>query len=138
MAELELRLLGPVEARVAGRPVPLGARKQRLVLAILALEANRQVPVERLVDLVWPDEPPRTATHAVRVCVSGLRAALSGALRAAGGLDILTRGTGYLLAVDPSTVDAHRFRALVATARDAADDARRLAALEEALALWTG
>ena len=137
-AELELRLLGPVEARVDGRPVPLGPRKQRLVLAILALEANRQVPVERLVDLVWPDEPPRTATHAVRVCVSGLRAALAGTLRAAGGLDIQTRGTGYLLAVNPSIVDVHRFRALVGAAREAADDTRRLALLEQALALWTG
>jgi hypothetical protein len=47
MAVLELRPFGPVEAGVDGRPVPLGARKQRLVLAILALEANRQVPMER-------------------------------------------------------------------------------------------
>ncbi len=135
MAELELRLLGPVEARVDGRPVPLGTRKQRLVLAILALEANRQVPMERLVDLVWPDGPPRTATHAVRVCVSGLRAVLAGA---GAGVDIVTRGTGYLLAADPSTVDAHRFRSLLSQARDAPGDADRVALLDGALALWTG
>ena len=135
MAVLELRLLGPVEARVDGRPVPLGARKQRLVLAILALEANRPVPVDRLVDLVWPDEPPPTATHAVRVCVSGLRAVLSGAGVAAG---IRTRGDGYLLAIDPSIVDAHRFRALIASAAGAAGDVERLALLDEALGLWSG
>jgi DNA-binding SARP family transcriptional activator/tetratricopeptide (TPR) repeat protein len=133
MATLELRLLGTVEARVDGRPVPLGPRKQRLVLAILALEANRQVPVERLVDLVWPDGPPRTATHAVRVCVSGLRAALTGT-----DADIATRGTGYLLVIDPSVVDAHRFRELAARARESATDAHRLALLDEALGLWSG
>ena len=137
MAVLELRLLGPVEARVDGRPVPLGTRKQRLVLAILALEANRQVPMERLVDLVWPDGPPRTATHAVRVCVSGLRAALAAAGGGA-GVDIVTRGTGYLLAAGPSTVDAHRFRSLLADAREAYGDAERVALLDRALALWTG
>src|SRR5690348_8982348 len=110
---VELRLLGPVQARVDGRPVALGARKQRLVLAILALEVGRQVPMDRLVDLVWPDGATRTAAHAVRVSVSGLRAALSGAV------DIVTQGTGYLLAADPATVDAYRFRALLAAARAA-------------------
>jgi DNA-binding SARP family transcriptional activator/tetratricopeptide (TPR) repeat protein len=135
MAVLELRLLGPVEARVDGRPVPLGARKQRLVLAILALEANRQVPVDRLVDLLWPEGPPRTATHAVRVCVSGLRAALTTAGKAA---DIVTRGDGYLLAIEPSHVDVHRFRALVGSAREAHGDAERVALLDQALRLWSG
>src|SRR5215469_13991724 len=135
MAVLELQLLGPVEARVDGRAVPLGARKQRLVLAILALEANHQVPVDRLVDLVWPEEPPRTATHAVRVCVSALRAVLAATGATAG---IATRGDGYLLAVDPSCVDVHRFRALVASAGEAAGDAERVALLDRALALWSG
>ncbi len=135
MAVPELRLLGPVEARADGRPIPLGARKQRLVLAILALEANRQVPVERLVDLVWPDGAPRTATHAVRVCVSGLRTALAAAGTA---IDIATRGSGYLLAIDPSHVDVHRFRALVASAREAAGDAARVTLLDRALDLWSG
>ncbi len=129
---VEVRLLGPVQALVDGRPVDLGARKQRLVFAILALEAGHLVPVERLVDLVWPDGATRTAAHAVRVSVSGLRAAFGGAV------DIVTRGTGYLLAVDPSTVDAHRFRALLAAARQAGSDAARVALLDDALALWTG
>jgi DNA-binding SARP family transcriptional activator/tetratricopeptide (TPR) repeat protein len=129
---VELRLLGPVQALVDGRPVALGARKQRLVLAILALEVGRQVPLDRLVDLVWPDGPTRTAAHAVRVSVSGLRAALSGAV------DIVTQGTGYLLATDPATVDAYRFRALLAAARSATGDAERVALLDQALGLWSG
>jgi DNA-binding SARP family transcriptional activator len=132
LVTVELRLLGSVQARVDGRAVALGPRKQRLVLAILALEAGRQVSTERMVDLVWPDGPTRTATHAVRVCVSGLRAALAGAV------EIVTQGTGYVLATDPSTVDAHRFRTLLAAARVAASDADRVELLDRALGLWAG
>ena len=132
LVTVELRLLGSVEAHVDGRPIALGPRKQRFVLAILALEAAHQVPMERLVDLIWPDGPTPSATHAVRVCVSGLRAAFTGAV------DILAQGSGYLLAVDPTTVDAHRFRALLAAARVASSDTERLGLLDRALGLWSG
>ncbi len=88
--------------------------------------------MDRLVDLIWPDGPTRTATHAVRVCVSGLRVAFAGAV------DIVAQGTGYLLAVDPTTVDAHRFRALLAAARVAPSDAERVGLLDHALGLWSG
>src|SRR5262249_40596261 len=74
-AGLRLRLLGPVEAWAGDRKIRLGARKGRLVLAVLALEVGRPVELARLVDLAWPGEPPPTATHAIRVCVSGLRSA---------------------------------------------------------------
>ena len=129
---VELRLLGSVQARVDGHSIALGARKQRLVLAILALEAGHQVPMERLVDLIWPDGPTATATHAVRVCVSGLRAAF------AGEVDIPAQGTGYLLTIEPTCVDAHRFRALLAAARAAPTDPERVALLDRALGLWSG
>ena len=132
LVTVELRLLGSVEAHVDGRPIALGPRKQRLVLAILALEAAHQVPMERLVDLIWPDGPTPSATHAVRVSVSGLRAAFAGAV------DILAQGSGYRLAVDPTTVDAHRFRALLAAARVASSDPERLGLLDRALGLWSG
>jgi DNA-binding SARP family transcriptional activator len=129
---VELRLLGSVQARIDGRAIALGARKQRLVLAILALEAGHQVPVERLVALVWPDGPTPTATHAVRVCVSGLRAALGPTV------EIVTEGNGYRLATDPSTVDAYQFRTLLSAARSVPDDAARVALLDQALGLWSG
>jgi tetratricopeptide (TPR) repeat protein len=68
----------------------LGPRKQRFVLAVLALEAGKPVEMARLVDPAWPDDPPRTAPHAIRVCVSGLRSALRGVP----GLEIRLRGAG--------------------------------------------
>ncbi|HEU5416565.1 MAG TPA: BTAD domain-containing putative transcriptional regulator [Streptosporangiaceae bacterium] len=131
---LTLRLLGPVEAWDGDRKIELGPRKQRLVLAVLALEAGRPVELARLVDLAWPDDPPRTATHAIRVCVSALRAALRGVT----GAGIRLHGSGYALAADPMSIDVHRFRALLARARAAGDDEARATLLAEALALWSG
>jgi DNA-binding SARP family transcriptional activator len=131
---VSLRLLGPVEASAEGQPINLGPRKQRLVLAILALEANRPVEVSRIVDLLWPGEPPRTAGHAVRVCVSALRGAFAGV----DGLEIRTRGSGYLMAADPMTIDVHLFRSLVSQAGTARDDAARIGLLRRALDLWSG
>jgi DNA-binding SARP family transcriptional activator len=132
---MEIRLLGPVLARIGDRTVDLGPRQRRLVLAVLALEVNRLVPVDRLVELVWPVRPPRTASHAVRVSVSSIRALLS---EAGADLTVVTRGSGYQLRADPLLIDVHRFQDLVARSRRLADDRARLALLDEALRLWRG
>jgi YVTN family beta-propeller protein len=127
---LHLNLLGPVEVTLDGRPLPLGATKQRAVLALLALQANTTVGVDRIVDGLWGDEPPATATKMVQLYVSQLRRVLSGS-----GAAIETHGRGYALCVDAEAVDATRFERLVACAadrRDGADPARM------ALALWRG
>ena len=134
----EIRLLGPVRLDTADGPVGLGPRRRRLVLAVLALEVNRLVPVERLVDLAWPDDPPRTAMHAIRVCVSGLRSVLSAAGVGPDDTAIDTRGGGYLLRTDPGRVDAGRFHALLGRAAATNDDPTKVAVLDEALALWSG
>ena len=128
---MEFRLLGPVTAVDGGRDVPLGPPQQRLILAVLALEVNHLVPVEQLVTLVWPD-PPRTAAHAVQVCVSRLRAVLPDEIRLDGGRP------GYRLRADPLCIDAHRFRDLLERARAGVNDGTRVRLLDEALALWTG
>ncbi len=130
---MRFRVLGTVEASVAGTPVDLGSRKQRLVLAVLLLEAGRPVPLDRLVDLLWPTAPPASARNTVQALVSRLRAVF----RAAGGPELVTEGPGYVLRADPEAVDVHRFTALVRRAR-AADDETAVALLDEALALWQG
>ncbi|HEX9039741.1 MAG TPA: BTAD domain-containing putative transcriptional regulator, partial [Trebonia sp.] len=131
---VSIRLLGPVGAWDGERAIALGPRKQRLVFAVLALEAGRAVDVARLIDLAWPEDPPRTAQHAIQVCVSGLRSAL----RDVDELDVQLAGSGYLLAADRSLIDAHRFRSLLSRARGTTGDAARIALLDEALALWSG
>ncbi|MFI9379577.1 BTAD domain-containing putative transcriptional regulator [Kutzneria sp. NPDC052558] len=127
---MQIRVLGAVEAQVGDELVALGPRQRRLVLGVLAWEANRTVPIERLIALVWPDDPPRSASHAVRVAVSDLRSRLR-------DIDLEAQGSGYVLRCDPMAVDVHRFLALVARARKA-DDPTRLQLLDEALGLWRG
>jgi peptide/nickel transport system substrate-binding protein len=126
-------LLGPVEATLDGRPIPLGATKQRALLAMLALEPNVTVPVARLVDGLWGEDPPATATKMVQLYVSQLRRLLA----AEGtGAAIVTHGRGYELRMDAEAVDVVRLQRLVeraARADEAVSDAAR-----EALALWHG
>jgi ABC-type multidrug transport system ATPase subunit/DNA-binding SARP family transcriptional activator len=134
---VDFRLLGAVEAWFDQQKVDLGPRKQRFLLAVLALHINQLVPVTRLVDLTWPQSPPATAHHAIHVRVSRLRATLT-----KGGItdtiEIVTHGSSYALRADPMFVDTHRFRALVQAARDHPDDAEKVTLFRESLALWQG
>ncbi len=72
------RILGPLRAGVDGEPVDLGGGRARLVLAALLLDADRPVPVGRLVDVVWGDRPPSSARTQIAIAVSGLRRAFRG------------------------------------------------------------
>ncbi|MGE5830537.1 MAG: BTAD domain-containing putative transcriptional regulator, partial [Micromonosporaceae bacterium] len=132
----DFRLLGPVEVYANGQQLALGPRQQRLVAAVLALEATKVVSVDLLVDLVWPDSPPRTAVHAIQVCVSRLRTVLVAAEEPT-GVELVGRDAGYALLADPLTVDAHRFRRMLKQAR-AAGDEDRMRLLDRALGLWRG
>ncbi|MFI9381602.1 BTAD domain-containing putative transcriptional regulator [Kutzneria sp. NPDC052558] len=129
---MELRLLGPVRVATGADVVEPGPRQRRLVLAVLALEVNRAVPRDRLVEWIWPDDPPRSAAHAVQVHVSHLRGVLGD------DMAIVAEGDGYLLRADPHRIDVHRFLDGVARARTAPNDRARVGLLDEALALWTG
>lgn len=129
--ELQFRILGPVEVSCDGAIVDLGARKQRAVLALLLLNANRVVPTERLIDELWGETPPETARSALQVYIAGLRKALGGE----GGV-LRTRAPGYVLDVEPGALDLDRFAALRAEAQAAGDEERRAGVLHEALELW--
>jgi ABC-2 type transport system ATP-binding protein len=133
---VEFRVLGPVEAYADGVRIDLGPRRRRFVLAVLALDVNRPVTVDRLIELTWPIDLPRTAEHAITVHMSQLRTTL--AQVSAGTAEIVRRGRGYTLVADPSSVDAYRFRTLVDSARTAADDTEAAALLDRALGLWRG
>jgi len=127
---LEFRLLGPLEVREGSATVPIGAQKQRALLALLLLDAGRVVSTDRLIIALWGETPPRTAATSLQNFVSQLRKQL--------GPDVLeTKTPGYLLRVGPEQVDLHRFRSLVSAAR-AMDAADRATTLRDALALWRG
>jgi predicted ATPase/DNA-binding SARP family transcriptional activator len=128
---VEFRLLGPLEAVEDGRPLALGGRQQRAVLAIMLLHANELVPAERLIDVVWGERPPPTAATTVQVYVSRLRKLLGREL-------LVTRPSGYILRVPPEQIDVRRAERLIAAAHETAEPVRRSALLRDALALWRG
>ena len=131
---IEFRILGSVEAVDDGVSLPLGAPKQRALLAVLLLHANTVVSRDRLVDALWGAEPPRSAVASLQVYVHGLRKTL-------GQQRIETHGTGYRLPVDAAELDLGRFERLVERAAAAFGSGRpadAAADLGNALTLWTG
>ncbi len=134
---MRVSLLGPTEVSGAGQPVSLGGPKQRSVLAILALSANRVVASERLIVGVWGEDAGEKTAGTLQVYISTLRRAL----KDAPGLTIVSRRPGYLLEVDPAAVDVHRFDALLTHGRERLAAGRpdeAAEALHTALGLWRG
>jgi DNA-binding SARP family transcriptional activator len=127
---LEFRILGPFEVSDETGPIALGGQRQRALLAALLLEAGRVVPTERLVDLLWGEGAPKTATTSLQNSVSRLRKEL--------GPEVLeTRAPGYVLRAGAEQIDARRFETQLHDARGAAAEKRR-ELLVRALALWRG
>lgn len=136
---MELRVLGPVEVLVHGVPVRIAKRQHRLILGILAIEANRGVSSGRLVDLLWADRPPSRPLAVLQSRVSELRSLLRAA--APGGAvhgSIVTGDDGYALRIPTGSVDAHRFSELVTDSRRVDSDTRLRDLLRQALDLWRG
>ena len=61
--QLEVGILGPVEARLGGKSITLGGSKQRVLLSIMLLKANHVVSTERLIELLWGDEPSESSVN---------------------------------------------------------------------------
>jgi DNA-binding SARP family transcriptional activator/Tfp pilus assembly protein PilF len=131
----EFRVLGSVEVDVDGAPVDVGPARQRSVLAVLLLDANRCVPADRIVERVWGDRRlPDRPRNAVQTYVSLLRRALGGI----GQADLVRQSSGYVLRVDEKLVDVHAFRTIVGEARSADDGERAAELFSRALGLWRG
>ncbi|HTK17760.1 MAG TPA: BTAD domain-containing putative transcriptional regulator, partial [Acidimicrobiia bacterium] len=134
----EFKVLGPLEVRHRGELVRIKSQKQRTVLAILLLQANRVVGVDSIIDGLWGDDPPPTAGAALQVHVAKLRKAL-----AAGDEPsvIATRPPGYVIAVEPESLDLMQFEELVRRGRSELQQAKATEAsvlLGRALACWRG
>jgi DNA-binding SARP family transcriptional activator len=130
-ADVEFRILGPLEVVGQGRTLPLGGVTQRTLLALLLTRPNEVVSADRLIDELWGEEPPRTAANALQYHVSQLRKTL------APGEAIVTQEPGYMIRIGPDELDLLRFELLVEQAhREAPEPAARR--LREALELWRG
>ena len=136
---LEFRVLGPLSVRIDDADVQAGGPKQRALLALLLLSANRVVSRDRLVAELFPDQSVNSADHALRNHVSRLRKVLAPVAQDEPRL--VARAPGYLLRVEPDELDLEAFEALLAAGREAlaAGDARTAVdVLRRAEALWRG
>ena len=129
---VELGVLGPLQVRQDGAPVAIPGAKPRAVLTMLGLHHGSVVAADTLVELLWGEDPPRTAAKALQTHISALR-------RVLGDGFVLTQGTGWAIA--ESEVDASRYKSAARLGRDAAatgDISQAVAHFEEALGLWRG
>jgi DNA-binding SARP family transcriptional activator len=131
---LEFSILGPLEVRADGQAIGTGARKEWALLAVLLLNAERVVPVDRLIDDLWGERVPGSAPKMVQIYVSQLRKQLPAGL-------IQTQTPGYRLALGEHLLDLRRFERLAADGREAlrgGQPAQAAEMLHEALGLWRG
>jgi DNA-binding SARP family transcriptional activator len=136
--DVRFEILGPVRVSVRGQEIAITAGRDRAVLAMVILHANRVVPMSDLIDTVWADAPPRDGRGQLHGCVSRLRKQLE---RYGAAARIVTVSEGYLLRADGASIDLLEFHSLAADARAAAADGDSYEARERyraALRLWRG
>ncbi len=129
---VELGVLGPIQVRQYGLPVAIPGAKPRAILTMLGLHAGSVVSADMLAELVWGDDPPRTAAKALQTHISALR-------RTLGDGFVLTEGTGWTLST--TEVDATRYTSAAKMGRAAiatGDPSEAVARFDEALTLWRG
>jgi DNA-binding SARP family transcriptional activator/Tfp pilus assembly protein PilF len=137
-AVFEFKLLGPLEARHGGVPIPIRAAKQRVLLAALLVDANRPVSNGELFRRLWGGNWPAGARATLHSYVMRLRRVLSADGASA---PIMTEPDGYRIVVADDALDLLRFQALLREAAGpaaSADPEFRAALLAQALGLWNG
>jgi DNA-binding SARP family transcriptional activator len=137
---VRINILGPIEVTGSAGPVRLAGQRQRALLAALVLEHERVVPMARLVDVLWDNDPPATAWSRVQVHICALRQAFGQRLPTDTG-PIVTRAPGYQLRLRSGELDLADFGALVTRAGEASRARQTAAAaelLDSALGLWRG
>jgi DNA-binding SARP family transcriptional activator/tetratricopeptide (TPR) repeat protein len=132
---IQIEVLGPLRALTGEQEITLGPSRQRAVFAVLAANANRVVNKDELVDAVWGESSPASASGSVHTYISGLR-------RALGGSEVLTTvPSGYQLRLPVWALDSANFTRLRSDAQQLLADGDRggaVAVLDKALGLWTG
>jgi DNA-binding SARP family transcriptional activator len=132
---VDIGILGPLEVRGEGKPVEVGTRKARVLLAALVLGRNQVVSADALIEAAWPNDLPANPRAALQTSVARLRRALPDGAR------LETLAGGYRLHARDGEVDADRFESLVGAGRSAlaaGDPGGAASRLREALHLWRG
>ena len=132
---MRFRILGPMEAERGGEQLHLGGGLQRVALAIMLLDANRIVPVNRMIEAIWGEAPPETARNQIQIRISHLRRLLGDTAQPNNLL--ITMPPGYLLRVERGQLDLTDFDELTEQAQ-LETPAKAAKTLRAALALWRG
>ncbi len=127
----EVRVLGGLALDHDGESHALGGPKAQLLLSVLVARRNQRLSIDRLVEAVWHDEPPKSATATIQSQISRLRSVLTP------GFTITLESAGYQLETLDGEIDAVRFESLLAKSR-ASSTAEAIVSLDTALALWHG
>ena len=137
---MQIRLLGPMQVWHSGEPLALGGPKQRAVLAMLALNANRPVSQDALLGGLWGERASAGAVNAVQVYISRFRKEFDRVAPDGEDAELQRRGLGYVLLIKPDQIDLDRFEELADSGSRQVVSAPRsaAAALREALDLWRG
>lgn len=140
---MEITLLGPLNAEKDGAPILPAAAKTRQIVALLALHANRVVPVSMLMEELWEDSPPRTAATTLQTYILRLRRLIAASV--AGRCDakeiLVYRHGGYCLNMPDGTVDALEYDRLAAEGQrvfESGDDETAVRIFRQGLDLWRG
>jgi DNA-binding SARP family transcriptional activator len=140
--KVEIRVLGPIEAVVAGRLVDLGAPKQRALLVLLVSKVGQPVAVDEIVEVLWTGKPPPSAITSLQAYVANLRRVLEPDRAPRTPARVLrTFGRGYLLDNRVVEVDIHRFseRAMAGwQALERGESQQALTEFEAGSTLWRG
>ncbi|MGN9844535.1 BTAD domain-containing putative transcriptional regulator [Nonomuraea sp. H19] len=131
---MHFKILGPIEVRTShGKPIALGRRKQRVLLAALLLNTGKAIPSQRMLDWLWGERAPATAESNLYTYISALRKVLGVPSRIEAG------SNGYVLRVAPGEIDVTLFEDLAAQGQRALSEGRHDVALERltrAIGLW--
>ncbi|MBC6460480.1 BTAD domain-containing putative transcriptional regulator [Actinomadura sp. HBU206391] len=141
-ASLRFEILGRLRGWRGEHELDLGPGKQRAVLAVLLLNANRPTPTAAILDAVWRDDPPENGANVVQKYVAGLRRIFEPNREPRTPWQALTLDdAGYALHVKPDRLDADVFQRNLLQAREARAHDRPAEATEHlrtALDLWRG
>ncbi len=147
---MRVGILGAAEARLDGAAVDLGTRKQRALLAALAMRRGQPVGPDALVDLLWGESPPTAVTATLQGYVARLRRALEPDRPPRAPSELLvTQQTGYALLLPADALDAALFESAVGSVHDrlgagmtadlGSEELEELfGRINAALALWRG
>jgi DNA-binding SARP family transcriptional activator len=131
-SDTQVRLLGPVDVRVGDTIRAVSGTRRRTVLAVLALHGSEAVTADRLIDIVWGDQAPRTAPNTIQAHLSFLRRVIGSPTA------ILARSGGYLLDLGAEATDLAAAEGLIRRGTRAAEPRDAVRYLQDAVALWRG